>query len=773
MKVITRSGDEEPMRFDRIAERLEKFTADLDPILDPVGITQNVVKRIYDGIKTSELDELTIQYCLQQAILHPDYGVLASRVAVDNHHKDTHADYMTIVEVLWNNLDKKGESAPLVSGELYKFVQEHSAEIQAMIVDERDFLLDCFGFKTLQKGYLLRSQGVVIERPQHMFMRVAIGIHCEDMVRIKETYDLMSQKYFIHASPTLFHAGTPYPQLSSCFLLGMEDSVQGMYKALGDCAVISKFAGGIGIWAHDVRSNGSYIRSTGGTCAGLMSLLQVFNATCRHINQSGRRNGSFAVYLEPHHPDILTFLDAKKPQGAENERARDLFYALWISDLFMKRVEADADWSLMDPNECPGLSDVYGSEFEELYTSYEERGMARRTIKAREIWDKIISSQIESGVPYMLYKDACNQKSNQKNVGTIKSSNLCTEIIQYSDSKEYAVCNLASVSLPKFVSADGAFDFDMFRSVIKVMTYNLNAVIDRNYYPLPETKKSNLRHRPIGLGVQGLADTYVLMGFAFDSPEAALLNKEIFEHLYYAALESSVEVAMRDGPYESWDGSPAQQGKLQFDLWNKEPVTDLPWTDLRQRISEYGLRNSLLVAPMPTASTSQILGNNECIEPYTSNLYLRRTLAGEFLVVNKHLMKILVERKMWSEEMKDKLMFYKGSVAKIMEIPEDIRKLFKTTWEIKQKVVIDQAVDRGAYVCQSQSLNIHLEKPTFNTLASMHFYGWKKGLKTGSYYIRSKPAATIQNFTLDPNTEARLRAEMAAQELDVCANCSA
>lgn len=773
MKVITRSGDEEPMRFDRIAERLEKFTADLDPILDPVGITQNVVKRIYDGIKTSELDELTIQYCLQQAILHPDYGVLASRVAVDNHHKDTHADYMTIVEVLWNNLDKKGESAPLVSGELYKFVQEHSAEIQAMIVDERDFLLDCFGFKTLQKGYLLRSQGVVIERPQHMFMRVAIGIHCEDMVRIKQTYDLMSQKYFIHASPTLFHAGTPYPQLSSCFLLGMEDSVQGMYKALGDCAVISKFAGGIGIWAHDVRSNGSYIRSTGGTCAGLMSLLQVFNATCRHINQSGRRNGSFAVYLEPHHPDILTFLDAKKPQGAENERARDLFYALWISDLFMKRVEADADWSLMDPNECPGLSDVYGSEFEELYTSYEERGMARRTIKAREIWDKIISSQIESGVPYMLYKDACNQKSNQKNVGTIKSSNLCTEIIQYSDSKEYAVCNLASVSLPKFVSADGAFDFDTFRSVIKVMTYNLNAVIDRNYYPLPETKKSNLRHRPIGLGVQGLADTYVLMGFAFDSPEAALLNKEIFEHLYYAALESSVEVAMRDGPYESWDGSPAQQGKLQFDLWNKEPVTDLPWTDLRQRISEYGLRNSLLVAPMPTASTSQILGNNECIEPYTSNLYLRRTLAGEFLVVNKHLMKILVERKMWSEEMKDKLMFYKGSVAKIMEIPEDIRKLFKTTWEIKQKVVIDQAVDRGAYVCQSQSLNIHLEKPTFNTLASMHFYGWKKGLKTGSYYIRSKPAATIQNFTLDPNTEARLRAEMAAQELDVCANCSA
>lgn len=773
MKVITRSGDEEPMRFDRIAERLEKFTADLDPILDPVGITQNVVKRIYDGIKTSELDELTIQYCLQQAILHPDYGVLASRVAVDNHHKDTHADYMTIVEVLWNNLDKKGESAPLVSGELYKFVHEHSAEIQAMIVDERDFLLDCFGFKTLQKGYLLRSQGVVIERPQHMFMRVAIGIHCEDMVRIKQTYDLMSQKYFIHASPTLFHAGTPYPQLSSCFLLGMEDSVQGMYKALGDCAVISKFAGGIGIWAHDVRSNGSYIRSTGGTCAGLMSLLQVFNATCRHINQSGRRNGSFAVYLEPHHPDILTFLDAKKPQGAENERARDLFYALWISDLFMKRVEADADWSLMDPNECPGLSDVYGSEFEELYTSYEERGMARRTIKAREIWDKIISSQIESGVPYMLYKDACNQKSNQKNVGTIKSSNLCTEIIQYSDSKEYAVCNLASVSLPKFVSADGAFDFDTFRSVIKVMTYNLNAVIDRNYYPLPETKKSNLRHRPIGLGVQGLADTYVLMGFAFDSPEAALLNKEIFEHLYYAALESSVEVAMRDGPYESWDGSPAQQGKLQFDLWNKEPVTDLPWTDLRQRISEYGLRNSLLVAPMPTASTSQILGNNECIEPYTSNLYLRRTLAGEFLVVNKHLMKILVERKMWSEEMKDKLMFYKGSVAKIMEIPEDIRKLFKTTWEIKQKVVIDQAVDRGAYVCQSQSLNIHLEKPTFNTLASMHFYGWKKGLKTGSYYIRSKPAATIQNFTLDPNTEARLRAEMAAQELDVCANCSA
>ena len=775
MKVITRSGNEEPMQFDKIVERLNKFSGDLDNIIDTTVITKNVIQRIYDGIKTSDLDELTIEYCLQNAINHPDFGILASRVAIDNHHKDTNEDYEKVIDILWNNKDVHNVHSPLVSKELYEYVKNNLEIIHETLDYSRDFLLDCFGFKTLQRAYLLKVKGCVMERPQHLFMRVAIGIHCGNFDKIKETYDLMSQKYFIHATPTLFHAGTPYPQLSSCFLMGMEDSVKGMYKTLGDCAVISKFAGGIGIWAHDIRSNGSYIRSTGGTSAGLMNLLQVYNATSRHINQSGRRNGSFAIYLEPHHPDIITFLDAKKPQGAENERARDLFYALWISDLFMKRVENDDLWSLMDPDECPGLSDVYGSKFEELYTQYENDKRYRKQVKARDIWLRIINSQIESGVPYMMYKDACNEKSNQKNVGTIKSSNLCTEIVEYSDSNEYAVCNLASVSLPMFVSNGDkpTFDFNKFRSVIKVMTYNLNKVIDKNFYPLPETKVSNMRHRPIGLGVQGLADAYVLMGYSFDSPDAKKLNKEIFEHLYFAALECSNELSAKDGPYESWVGSPAQKGQLQFDLWGKEPVTDLPWKDLKENIVKDGLRNSLLVAPMPTASTSQILGNNECIEPYTSNLYLRRTLAGEFLVVNKHLLKELMELGLWNKDMKDKLMFYKGSVMNIPEIPEDVKSLFKTTWEIKQKVIIDQAVDRGVYICQSQSLNIHLENPTKNTLASVHFYGWKQGLKTGSYYIRGKPASTIQNFTLDPEVEKKLRDEMKMNQPEECEACSA
>ena len=778
MRVITRSGNEEPMMFDKIVERLNKFSVGLNDTVDTTVITQKVIQRIYDRIKTSELDELTIEYCLQNSINHPDFSKLASRIAIDNHHKDTDSDYKKVVEELWNNNDVHNEHAPLVSEELYNYVIKNSVELQNIIDYERDFLLDCFGFKTLQKAYLLKKNGVILERPQHLFMRVAIGIHCGDIDRIKQTYELMSQKYFIHATPTLFHAGTPFPQLSSCFLMGMEDSVKGMYKTISDCAVISKYAGGIGVWAHDIRSNGSYIRSTGGTSAGLLSLLQVFNSTCRHINQSGRRNGSFAIYLEPHHPDILTFLDAKKPQGAENERARDLFYAMWISDLFMKRVEANAEWSLMDPDECPGLSDVYGDKFEALYTKYETEGRQRSKIPARDIWNKIISSQIESGVPYMLYKDACNKKSNQQNVGTIKSSNLCTEIIEYSDSKEYAVCNLASISLPMFVKNDeevgtAYFDFEHFRSVIKVMTYNLNRVIDKNFYPLPETERSNMRHRPIGLGVQGLADTYVLMDYTFDGDQAKKLNKEIFENLYYAALESSNDIASKDGPYESWEGSPAQKGKLQFDLWNVSPITELPWDDLKERIKKTGLRNSLLVAPMPTASTSQILGNNECIEPYTSNLYLRRTLAGEFLVVNKYLMDKLMKLGLWNQDMKNKLMYYKGSVKNIMEIPEHIRNLFKTTWEIKQKVIIDQSVDRGPYICQSQSLNIHLENPTFNTLSSMHLYGWKKGLKTGSYYIRGKPASSIQNFTIDPKIEAKLREEMLKSQDDECVMCSA
>lgn len=775
MKVITRSGVEEPMRFDKIADRLDQFTKDLHTVVDTADITRNVILRIYDGVTTTELDELTIQYCLQHALDHPDYGKLASRIAIDNHHKETSASFLSVCQMLMANKDLNGDSSSLICQDLMDIVSENHLQLESMIDYDRDFLIDCFGFKTLQRGYLLKTGGVVVERPQHLWMRVSLGIHGADLEGAKETYDLMSQKYFIHATPTLFHAGSRYPQLSSCFLMGADDSVEGIYKALGDCAVISKHAGGIGVHLHDIRSQGGYIRSTGGTSHGLVPLLKTFNATSRHINQSGKRNGSFAMYLEPHHPDILDFIEAKKPQGNEDSRARDLFYALWISDLFMQRVEAGGKWSVFDADTCQGLSGVHGAEYTEMYEKFEAAGCAKATYGAREIWQAIIESQIESGVPYMLYKDSANRKSNQQNLGTIRSSNLCAEIIEYSDSKEYAVCNLASVSLPMFVS-DGVFDFAKLRKVVSVVTRNLNLVIDKTFYPLPETRLSNLSHRPMGIGVQGLADTFVMMDFAFDSPEAAALNAKIFEHIYYAAVEASMHLAQVQGPYKSYAGSPMSKGQFQFDLWGESPPADseLDWDALRKHVAASGVRNSLLVAPMPTASTSQILGNNECIEPFTGNVYMRRTLAGEFIVANKHLTERLVSMGMWNADMKNRLLFHKGSVQNIPGIPDDVKRLFKTAWELKQKVILDLAVARGRYVCQSQSLNLFVTSPTFNVLSSIHMYGWRKGLKTGSYYIRSKPAASAQSFTLDPSTEAKLREELkASQGEQTCDTCSA
>ena len=772
MKVLTRSGVCETMEFDKISERIAHFSSDLGTI-DPIDITREVVHRIYDGIETRDLDELSVDICLQKSLIHQDYSTLANRIAIDSHHKDTNSSFSQVVKELYSNRDTNGDISPLVSDELFELVSNNSENYDNLVCHERDFLLDCFGFKTLQRSYLLKVGDKVIERPQYMFLRVSIGIHGSDWKGTVETYNLMSQKYFIHATPTLFNSGTRFPQLSSCFLLGMEDSVKGMYKCLSDSAIISKYAGGIGIHAHEVRSKGAYIRSTGGTTAGLVPLLRTFNSTCRHINQGGKRNGSFAIYIEPHHPDIFEFLDAKKPHGNEEARARDLFYGLWISDLFMERVKSQETWSLFDSDRCPGLSDCYGKEYVELYNRYESEGKYSKQVPARDVWKAILHSQGETGGPYMLYKDSVNHKTNQKNIGVIKSSNLCCEILEYSDSKEYAVCNLASISLPMFVETQ-VFDYKKLREVVSVMTRNLNKVIDRTFYPLPETKVSNLRHRPIGLGVQGLADVFVKMGLTFESQEAQDLNTRIFENIYYAAVKTSVEIAEELGPYETFKGSPTSEGKFQFDLWGVSPVCDdLDWESLRTRMITFGLRNSLLVAPMPTASTSQILGYNECIEPFTSNLYLRRTLAGEFIVINKHLVSMLTDMGIWSQDIKDKLMFFKGSVQHISEIPQHIKDLFKTAWEIKQKTIIDLAVSRGPYVCQSQSMNVFFENPTSNQLSSMHFYGWKKGLKTGSYYVRSKPASASQNFTLAPQTEERLRKELKDQEKGECLTCSA
>ncbi|HLD81096.1 MAG TPA: ribonucleoside-diphosphate reductase subunit alpha [archaeon] len=753
MHVVKRNGDRVPVSFDAILDRVHELCKGLDAKIDPVEITRRVIEGMYDGIHTSDLDNLAAETCASMMTLHPDYGVLAARIAVSNLHKQTNPSFSETIKALYHYVDPQtGKDASLINENTYSVVQKHKDALDAAIDYSRDFNFDFFGFKTLERSYLLKMNGKVVERPQQLLLRVAVGIHGDDLDNALKSYELMSQGYFTHATPTLFNSGTKKPQLSSCFLVAMkDDSMEGIYDTLRDIAIISKNAGGIGLHIHNIRAKGAYIRGTGGTSNGLVPMLRVYNATARYADQGGgKRKGVIAVYLEPWHSDIFEFLDLKKNTGSEEHRARDLFYALWIPDLFMKRVEENADWSLFCPNEAPGLAEVYGEEFEKLYLKHEKEGKAKRVVRAQELWAKIVESQIETGTPYMLYKDAANKKSNQKNLGTIKSSNLCTEIIEYSNSEETAVCNLASIALPKFVDASRkVFDHEKLYEVAYQATVNLNKVIDVNYYPTKEAKKSNSRHRPIGIGVQGLADAFALMKLPFDHLQAKELNKEIFETIYYAALSASNDLAKRDGPYETFKGSPASEGILQYDYWNVTPSPRWDWNSLKKEIVAHGLRNSLLVAPMPTASTSQILGNNECFEPFTSNLYVRRTLSGEFIVANKYLIQDLIKLGLWNQDMKQKLLAENGSVQRIPEIPQDVRELYKTAWELSQKTLLDMAADRGAFIDQSQSLNIFMENPNFAKVTSMHFYGWKKGLKTGMYYLRTKAAAQPVQFTVD------------------------
>lgn len=754
MFVIKRDGRTEAVKFDKITARIEKLCYGLNQQhVDPITVARKVIEGLYDGVTTTELDNLAAETAAMLTTKHPDYALLASRIAVSNLHKNTRKSFSQTMTALYNYVDPKtGQRAQLIADDVYEIIMKHADLLDSSIIYDRDFSFDYFGFKTLEKSYLLKMNGLVAERPQHMFMRVSVGIHKEDIDAAIETYNLMSERWFIHATPTLFNAGTPKPQMSSCFLLTMkDDSIDGIYDTLKQCAKISQSAGGIGLSIHTIRATGSYIKGTNGTSNGIVPMLRVFNDTARYVDQGGgKRKGSFAIYLEPWHADIIDFLHLKKNHGKEELRARDLFYALWIPDLFMKRVEENGAWSLFCPNEAPGLADCYGEEFEALYTRYEQEGRQRKTIKAQDLWMTIVESQIETGTPYMLYKDACNAKSNQKNLGTIRSSNLCTEIIEYTAPDEVAVCNLASVALPRYIK-DGAFDFNRLFDVVYVMTKNLNKIIDNNYYPVEEARKSNMRHRPIGLGVQGLADVFIILRMPFDSEEAAQLNRDIFETIYYAALTSSKDLAKLHGPYETFAGSPASQGILQFDMWNVKPSNRWEWDVLKNEIKTYGLRNSLLVAPMPTASTSQILGNNECFEPYTSNIYTRRTLSGEFTVVNKHLLKDLVKLGLWNQQMKDKIIAANGSIQNIPEIPKEIKELYKTVWEIKQKVIIDMAADRGAFIDQSQSLNLFMAQPNTSKISSMHFYAWKKGLKTGMYYLRTQAATEAVKFSLDKN----------------------
>lgn len=757
MQVVKRDGRKEEVSFDKVLERIRRASDGLS--VNPTALAQKILAQIYDGVKTTELDDLTSQLAASLATVHPDYGTLAARITISNHQKNTNPSFAEVMRQLSNQIaPKTGEPVSYINEEILQVIQEHGAEIDAYIQHDRDYLLDYFGFKTLEKSYLLKSaKGVILERPQHLWMRVSLALWSKDLPRAFETYDLMSQKLFTHATPTLFNAGTPRQQLSSCFLLAMnDDSIAGIYKTLSDCALISKHAGGIGIHCHNIRAKGSIIRGTNGTSNGLVPMLRVFNNTARYVDQGGgKRNGSFAMYLEPWHADVEDFLKLKLGTGSEEDRARDLFYALWISDLFMKRVDDDAQWSLFCPAEAPGLADVWGEEFEALYTRYEAEGRSRKTISARKLWFQILEAQMETGTPYLVYKDAANAKSNQQNLGTIKSSNLCSEIIEYSDANETAVCNLASLGLPSFVDqATRTFDFVKLREVVSVAVRNLNRVIDINYYPTPETHRSNMRHRPIGLGVQGLADVFAMMRLPWDSAEAADLNQRIFEHIYFAAVEMSCQLAMEHGAYETFKGSPASEGRLQFDMWNQTPLTQtdgtLQWDILKDHIKRQGLRNSLLLAPMPTASTSQILGYNECFEPFTSNLYSRRTLAGEYIVVNKYLLKDLVERGLWNEDLKQMIIARNGSVQGIAEIPADLQELYRTAWELKQRTLIDLAAARGAFICQSQSLNLFVADPTIAKLTSMHFHAWRKGLKTGCYYLRTKAAVMAQKFTVDP-----------------------
>ncbi len=839
MYVIKRDGKRQLVQFDKITKRISQLSYNLT--VNSILIAQKVCGGLKDNITTKELDELACQISMNLSLTHPDYMVLAARIGISNLHKETKPVFSEAMTQLYNNVDHHKVKRPLLDESIYKFIIENKNELDEMIKHERDYNIDYFGLMTLKRAYLMKAnilennklRSFIVERPQYMFLRVAIGIHGDDLKSILQTYEMLSCKDAIHATPTLFHAATKRPQMSSCYLLQTkDDSVTGIYKTITDCAKISKYAGGIGVAIHSIRGKGSYIRGTNGFSNGLMPMLKVFDTTSRYIDQGGgKRNGSFAMYLEPWHTDVKDFLEAKRNQGSEQQRARNLFYALWIPDLFMKRVQENSHWTLMCPDECPGLWKVYGEEFEKLYIFYEKKGLGKK-IQARDLWNTIIDSQIETGLPYMTYKDAVNRKSNQKNVGIIKSSNLCTEIVEYTDDKESAVCNLASLGLPNFVEKPGitslviygipgckgctlakeflkrydipfeykdavkyyqylrkyssklfpliemngafiggyrelieavrpTFNYKRLFETTQILTTNLNKIIDRNFYPTPETKVSNLRHRPIGIGVQGLADVFILLNRAYDSPEARQINKNIFETIYYAALSRSCEIAQRDGPYSTFKGSPLSEGKLQFDLWDDkiEHSSELKykWERLRTSIKLFGVRNSLLVAPMPTASTSQILGNNECFEPYTSNIYLRRTLAGEFIVINKHLIKILNNMGLWNDLMKQKILYYKGSVQHIPEIPQDVRDLFKTAWEIKQKVLLDLSIDRGHYICQSQSLNIFAENPTYKLLTNIHFYGWKNGLKTGSYYIRSKAASHFQRFTIDPTLEKQFK----------------
>jgi ribonucleoside-diphosphate reductase alpha chain len=814
MRVTKRNGELEDIAFDKILNRIKKLGQEAGIHINYSSLAMKVIDQLYDKISTTKIDELAAEQCAVMSTSHPDYGVLAGRIVVSNHIKNTSSSFYNTMKELYNFIDVHGKRYPLVSDELWQVVNNNKDEIESMIDYDRDYLIDYFGFKTLERAYLFKVGSKIIERPQHMWMRVSIGIHGDNIELVKETYDLMSKKYFTHATPTLFNAGTPRSQLSSCYLVAMQnDSLDGIYDTLKDCALISKYAGGIGLHIHNIRAKDSHIRGTNGKTDGLVPMLKVFNSTARYVNQSGKRNGSIAIYLEPWHPDIFDFLELKKNHGDEEMKARDLFYALWTPDLFMERVKADSHWSLFCPHECPGLPNVYGDDFKTLYEKYEKEGKARKTIKARELWFAILDAQMETGIPYIGFKDAANKKSNQKNIGTIMSSNLCHEIIQYSDASETAVCNLASIALPAFIE-NNQFNFDKLHNVTKVVTNNLNTVIDINFYPTEKTRKSNLRHRPIGIGVQGLADVFIMLDIPFYSEEAKELNKLIFETIYHAALEKSNEISKERytcfsnldynvvkinginemntyelnafkphcaksqeelvnnttcGSYSTFRGSPASQGILQFDMWNVVPSSNrYNWTELKENIKTYGLRNSLLVAPMPTASTSQILGYNECFEPITSNLYSRRTLAGEFVVVNKYLMKELIQMGLWNEKIKNNIIANRGSIQQLTMLPEKMRNKYKIVWEIPMKHIIDMSADRGAYICQSQSLNLWLEDPTYNTLTSMHFYSWSKGLKTGIYYLRRKAKHQAQQFTIEPEKK-----QHDVEEDEICEMCSA
>jgi ribonucleoside-diphosphate reductase alpha chain len=753
MFVIKRDGKKETVKFDKITARIEKLCYGLNPALvDPIDVAKKVIEGLYDGVTTSELDNLAAETAASLTTKHPDYALLASRIAISNLHKNTVKSFSETMRRLHGYVDSKnGKNASLLADDVWEVIEKNAELLDSTIIYDRDFGFDYFGFKTLEKSYLLKIDGQIAERPQHLFMRVSVGIHKEDVESAIKTYNLMSERWFTHATPTLFNAGTPKPQMSSCFLLTMkDDSIDGIYDTLKQTAKISQSAGGIGLSIHNVRATGSYISGTNGTSNGIIPMLRVFNDTARYVDQGGgKRKGAFAIYLEPWHADVFEFLDMRKNHGKEEMRARDLFYALWVSDLFMKRVEANEDWSLFCPHEAPGLADCFGAEFEALYEKYEQDGRARKTVKAQELWFAILDAQVETGTPYLLYKDAANSKSNQQNLGTIKSSNLCTEIMEYTSADEVAVCNLASLALPRYV-INSVFDHDKLYEVTYQVTLNLNRIIDNNYYPVEEARYSNLRHRPIGLGVQGLADAFILLRLPFESDEAKQLNKEIFETIYFAAMTASKDLAIKEGAYETFKGSPLSKGKFQFDLWDVKPESERwGWENLRLDVMNHGVRNSLLVAPMPTASTSQILGNNECFEPYTSNIYTRRVLSGEFIIVNKFLLRDLVNRGLWDNTMKDKIITANGSIQDIAEIPQELKDLYKTVWEIKMRNIIDMAADRGAYICQSQSLNLFINSPNASKLTSMHFYAWKKGLKTGMYYLRTQAASQAIKFTVE------------------------